>query len=205
MLAASLAMSLSLKPVFLLPPSSTTCYPVVSQSIWCCNTVGLLWPHFPRCICSCGLWRELMGWGDCGIDQPSPGVRSAQCGSEVCPNSTHHWLAAFHPSHTINPPFSVVLPMQCKVCLSDGLFCFVKNFFSVYAQTFSSITLRLIIYFQPHTTWQKALNPPFQAMKISLKVHQHVNALHFYCYWLSTWFAANLPPSLLPPVSMKRK
>ncbi|KAI9522319.1 hypothetical protein NQZ68_037079 [Dissostichus eleginoides] len=37
-----------------------------------------------------GSLRELIGWEDFGIDQLSPGVRSAQCSSGVCPDNTHH-------------------------------------------------------------------------------------------------------------------
>lgn len=63
-----------------------------------------------------GFTRELIGWGSRGIDWPSAGVRSAWCGSEVCLNTTHHWLPVFYftPIPAINPPFSVALPMLCR-------------------------------------------------------------------------------------------
>lgn len=105
--AASLAASFSLELIRFLRASSTSPRPAVSQSIWCCNTVGLLWPHFPRCICGSGLSRELIGWEDCGIDQPSPGVRSARCGSGVCPQHTP-LIFGLSSNPPINPLFSVV-------------------------------------------------------------------------------------------------
>lgn len=60
-----------------------------------------------------GFTKELIGWGSCGIDWPSAGVRSARRGSEVCLNTTHHWLPVsyFTPTPTINPLFSLALPM----------------------------------------------------------------------------------------------
>lgn len=114
---------------FFLPPSSITS-PVVSQSIWCCNTVGLLWPHFPRCICGSGLSWELIGWEDRGIDQLLPGVRSAWCSTGVCPTSTHHWLPVFHPScQSVLHFLSLPLSPYYKVCSSDVFF--LKCFFLV--------------------------------------------------------------------------
>lgn len=63
-----------------------------------------------------GFTRELIGWGNRGIDWPSVGVRSAWRGSEVCLNTTHHWLPVFYftPTPTINPLFSLALPMLCR-------------------------------------------------------------------------------------------
>lgn len=84
-------------PLFLICCLLSSLPPVVSQSLWCCNTVGLLWPHFPRCICGSGLLTELIGWEDFSIDQPSPGAMSAWYSSEVWLTDTHHWFSVFHP------------------------------------------------------------------------------------------------------------
>lgn len=106
---------------------STTRPPVVSQSIWCCNTVGLLWPHFPRCICGYGLSRELIGWRGYRIDQPLLGVRSAWCTSEVCPNSTHHWLPVFLSIQPINLPSSVVFGNAVQSMFSWCIVLFINR------------------------------------------------------------------------------
>lgn len=63
-----------------------------------------------------GFTRELIGWGKRDIDWPSASVRSARCGSEVCLNTTHHWLPVFYftSTPTINPLFSLALLMLCR-------------------------------------------------------------------------------------------
>lgn len=77
-----------------------------------------------------GFTRELIGWGNCGIDWPTAGVRSARRGSEVCLNTTHHCLPVFYftPTPTINPLFSLALPMLCRGGSSITLSCLAHKY-----------------------------------------------------------------------------
>lgn len=70
-----------------------------------------------------GFKRELIGWGGRGIDWPSVGVRSARCGSEVCLNTTHHWLPVlFYPQQSI--PYFL---WHCPCCAEEALLAYLAH------------------------------------------------------------------------------
>lgn len=166
--ASSLTAAFSLQ---LPSPSKSTRHPAVSQSIWCCNTVGLLWPHFPRCICGCGLYE-----GADGLRKPWYWLAMGWC--EVSSAwqwsvSEHHTSLTssllFYPHHKNQSPIfsGIAHAVQRRIFYHTCLFgtqmyslCVCKPF--PFYSAFTLITLfSPISSTPPERKWSRIIILPF--------------------------------------------